>query len=103
MVELVEVSPRDGLQNEPVSLSVDTKVALIERAIAAGARRLEVASLVRPDAVPQMTGAEEVIAKLRPGGVPCARLKRKLMRLASYVSPAILSACGTSARPVNIP
>ena len=67
MVELAEVSPRDGLQNEPVSLSVDTKVALIERAIAAGARRLEVASFVRPDAVPQMTGAEEVIAKLRPG------------------------------------
>jgi len=67
MVELVEVSPRDGLQNEPISLSVDTKVALIERAIAAGARRLEVASFVRPDAVPQMAGAEEVIAKLRPG------------------------------------
>lgn len=67
MVELVEVSPRDGLQNEPISLSVDAKVSLIERAIAAGAKRLEVASFVRPDAVPQMAGAEEVIAKLKPG------------------------------------
>lgn len=67
MIELVEVSPRDGLQNEPTTLPVDTKVALIERAIAAGARRLEVVSFVRPDAVPQMAGAEEVVARLRPG------------------------------------
>jgi len=67
MIELVEVSPRDGLQNEPTILPVDTKVALIERAIAAGARRLEVVSFVRPDAVPQMAGAEEVVARLRPG------------------------------------
>ncbi|KCZ92132.1 hydroxymethylglutaryl-CoA lyase [Hyphomonas johnsonii] len=67
MVEYVEVAPRDGLQNEPVSLSVDQKVALIEKAIAAGARRLEVASFVRPDAVPQMAGAEDVVARLVPG------------------------------------
>jgi len=67
MTELVEVSPRDGLQNEPTILPVDTKVALIERAIAAGARRIEVVSFVRPDAVPQMAGAEEVVARLRPG------------------------------------
>lgn len=67
MIELVEVSPRDGLQNEPTILPIDAKVALIEQAIAAGASRLEVASFVRPDAVPQMAGAEEVIARLRPG------------------------------------
>lgn len=66
MVELVEVSPRDGLQNEPVSLPAEAKVTLIEKAIAAGARRLEVASFVRPDAVPQMAGAEEVVAQLAP-------------------------------------
>ena len=66
MVEYVEVAPRDGLQNEPLSLSVDKKVALIEKAIAAGARRLEVASFVRPDAVPQMAGAEDVVARLVP-------------------------------------
>ncbi|RXZ65084.1 hydroxymethylglutaryl-CoA lyase [Pelagerythrobacter rhizovicinus] len=67
MIELVEVSPRDGLQNERTILPVDTKVALIERAISAGMRRIEVASFVRPDAVPQMAGAEEVVARLRPG------------------------------------
>ncbi len=67
MVELVEVSPRDGLQNEPRALSVDQKVELIDRAIAAGARRIEVASFVRADILPQMAGAEEVVAALRPG------------------------------------
>ncbi|GLS98867.1 hydroxymethylglutaryl-CoA lyase [Sphingobium jiangsuense] len=67
MIELVEVSPRDGLQNEPKVLDVETRVELIERAIRAGARRLEVASFVRADAVPQMAGAETVIAALRPG------------------------------------
>lgn len=67
MVELVEVSPRDGLQNEPVSLSAETRIALIGKAVAAGARRLEVASFVRPDAVPQMAGAEAVVAGLPSG------------------------------------
>ncbi|MBD59513.1 MAG: hydroxymethylglutaryl-CoA lyase [Citromicrobium sp.] len=66
MVDFVEVSPRDGLQNEPRSLPVDTKVALINRAIGAGARRIEVASFVRPDAVPQMADAEAVIERLTP-------------------------------------
>lgn len=67
MIDFVEVSPRDGLQNEPRSLPVDTKVALIERAIAAGARRIEVASFVRADAVPQMADAEAVVERLMPG------------------------------------
>lgn len=66
MVAFVEVSPRDGLQNEPRSLSVDNKVALINRAIDAGARRIEVASFVRADAVPQMADAEAVVERLTP-------------------------------------
>lgn len=66
MVDFVEVSPRDGLQNEPRTLSVETKVALINRAIDAGARRIEVASFVRPDAVPQMADAEGVVERLTP-------------------------------------
>lgn len=64
---LVEVSPRDGLQNEPRALPIEARVELIERAISAGASRLEVASFVRPDRVPQMAGAEEVVARLRRG------------------------------------
>lgn len=64
MIELVEVSARDGLQNEKTILSTADKVLLIEKAIAAGARRLEVASFVNPRLVPQMADAEAVIAAL---------------------------------------
>lgn len=64
-IEIVEVSARDGLQNEKLTVfSTAQKIALIERMVAAGARRLEVASFVRPDAVPQMADAEAVIAGL---------------------------------------
>ncbi|WP_029940565.1 hydroxymethylglutaryl-CoA lyase [Sphingomonas astaxanthinifaciens] len=63
-VEIVEVSPRDGLQNEPVGLSTADKIALIERVIAAGARRVEVASFVNPRRVPQMADGEAVVAGL---------------------------------------
>ena len=63
-VELIEVSPRDGLQNEPEILSTDVKVELINRAVAAGVRRSEVASFVNPKRVPQMADAEQVMAAL---------------------------------------
>ena len=63
-IEIVEVSPRDGLQNEPELLSTDTKLELINRAVAAGVRRLEVTSFVNPKRVPQMADAEEVMAGL---------------------------------------
>ncbi len=64
MIELVEVSARDGLQNEKTILSTADKVELINRAISTGARRLEVASFVNPKLVPQMADAEAVIAAL---------------------------------------
>lgn len=64
LVEIVEVAPRDGLQNEKALISTADKVALIERAIAAGARRIEVTSFVNPKAVPQMADAESVCAAL---------------------------------------
>lgn len=64
MIEWVEVSPRDGLQNEKTILSTADKVELITRAVAAGARRIEVASFVNPKLVPQMADAEAVIAAL---------------------------------------
>jgi len=65
-VEIVEVAPRDGLQNEARVLRTETKLALIERACAAGLRRIEVASFVHPDRVPQMADAEAVVAGLVP-------------------------------------
>jgi len=63
-VEIVEVGARDGLQNEAVHFSTQQKVNLINRAIAAGIRRLEVASFVHPKLVPQMADAEAVVADL---------------------------------------
>jgi hydroxymethylglutaryl-CoA lyase len=63
-IELVEVGPRDGLQNEPDIISTAVKLDLIGRMIGYGARRLEVASFVHPARVPQMADAEAVIAAL---------------------------------------
>jgi hydroxymethylglutaryl-CoA lyase len=67
--EIVEVGPRDGLQNESLVLDVDTRVELVVRALDAGLRRVEAASFVRADRVPQMAGAEELMSALprRPG------------------------------------
>ncbi|MDL9938191.1 hydroxymethylglutaryl-CoA lyase [Gordonia sp. ABSL1-1] len=61
-VQLIEVGPRDGLQNEQKLLTVDEKVELIVRAVDAGVRRVEAVSFVNPKRVPQMAGAEEVLA-----------------------------------------
>ncbi|MFW2348996.1 hydroxymethylglutaryl-CoA lyase [Qipengyuania sp.] len=63
-IEMVEVSPRDGLQNERAIVATADKLTLIEQAIATGARRIEVTSFVNPKAVPQMAGAEQVCAGL---------------------------------------
>ena len=63
-IEIVEVSPRDGLQNEAGLVSTADKLALIDRAIAAGARRIEVTSFVNPARVPQLADADAVVAGL---------------------------------------
>ncbi len=63
-VEILEVGPRDGLQNEKALISTQDKTSLIDRAIAAGARRIEVTSFVNPRAVPQMADAEAVCEQL---------------------------------------
>jgi hypothetical protein len=63
-IEIVEVGPRDGLQSEPGILPTATKVEFIERAIAAGVRRVEVTSFVNPKRVPQMADAEAVLQAL---------------------------------------
>lgn len=63
-IEIVEVGPRDGLQNERFLMPTEQKVEFIRRALDAGIRRIEVASFVRGDRVPQMADAEDVIAAL---------------------------------------
>jgi isopropylmalate/homocitrate/citramalate synthase len=59
---LCDVGPRDGLQNETEALEPATRAELVNRLAAAGLPRVEAVSFVRPDRVPQMTGAEEVVA-----------------------------------------
>ena len=61
-VEIVEVGPRDGLQNERVALSPEDRIAFIRMLEAAGSRRIEAVSFVHPGRVPQMAGAEEEMA-----------------------------------------
>jgi isopropylmalate/homocitrate/citramalate synthase len=61
-VTICDVGPRDGLQNEPDTLDPATRAQLVNRLAAAGVPRIEAASFVRADAVPQMAGAEEVVA-----------------------------------------
>lgn len=63
-IQIVEVSARDGLQNEKQIFATEKKIELINRMVAAGAKRIEVASFARPDRVPQMADAEAVIAGL---------------------------------------
>ena len=62
-VEIIEVAPRDGLQNEKQLLATAAKLELIERAYEAGARRIEVTSFVHPERVPQMADAEAVVGR----------------------------------------
>lgn len=69
-VEIVEVGPRDGLQNEPGVLPTAVKREFIERIVGAGAKRIEVASFVNPKRVPQMADADELVRSLpRHAGV----------------------------------
>lgn len=63
-VKIVEVGPRDGLQNEAVSLDIATKVELIERLTSCGLKNIEAGSFVSPKWVPQMAGSDEVFNQL---------------------------------------
>jgi len=62
-VEIVEVGPRDGLQNEKITLSIDNRVELIARLGQAGIRSIEVGAFVRPQRIPQMADSEAVYAR----------------------------------------
>ena len=63
-VEIIEVAPRDGLQNEKAMVSTADKISLVERAFAAGFRHVEAVSFAHPKHVPQMADAEAVMAGL---------------------------------------
>jgi len=63
-IAIVEVGPRDGLQNEAASVPTEVKIEFIRRAVDAGIRRIEVASFVSPRRVPQMADAEAILKAL---------------------------------------
>jgi hydroxymethylglutaryl-CoA lyase len=74
-VRIREVGPRDGLQNEPEVLATDDKVRLIELLAATGVRRIELTSFVRPDVIPQLADAGEVLQQVTlPDGVSASVL-----------------------------
>jgi isopropylmalate/homocitrate/citramalate synthase len=74
-VTLCDVGPRDGLQNEPDTLAPAVRAELVNRLASTGVRRIEAVSFVRDDRVPQMAGAEEVVAEIdRRDGVEYAGL-----------------------------
>jgi len=64
-VRIVEVGPRDGLQNEAATIAVATKVELIERLAEAGLRAVEAGSFVSPKWVPQMADTDKVMAAIK--------------------------------------
>lgn len=71
-VDIREVGPRDGFQNEPEIVPTDTKVRLIELLAAAGLKRIEVTSFVRADVIPQLAdGLERVLGRAREEGLRC--------------------------------
>src|SRR5438045_6151762 len=73
-VTLCDVGPRDGLQNEPDVLAPEVRADLVGRLAGAGLPRIEAVSFVRDDRVPQMAGAEEVVAAADRSGAELSGL-----------------------------
>ncbi|MFL5954026.1 MAG: hydroxymethylglutaryl-CoA lyase [Gaiellaceae bacterium] len=73
-VTICDVGPRDGLQNEPETLAPEVRAELVSRLAAAGVPRIEAASFVRDDRVPQMRGAEEVVSLVQRGSAELSGL-----------------------------
>lgn len=86
-VRLVEVGPRDGLQNEAQPISVADKVQLVDALSAAGLSYIEVGSFVSPKWVPQMAGSAEVFAQIqrKPRPRPSRRWWRLSARCRNFV------------------
>jgi hydroxymethylglutaryl-CoA lyase len=99
-IEILEVGPRDGLQNESVLFTTAQKLELIGRALDAGVRRIEATSFVNPKLVPQMADAEAVAAELpRRNGVIFIGLalnKRGAMRAIEAGMDEVGAGCAAS-------
>ncbi|WP_272889183.1 hydroxymethylglutaryl-CoA lyase [Stutzerimonas stutzeri] len=89
-VRLVEVGPRDGLQNEKQPISVADKVRLVDDLSAAGVRYIEVGSFVSPKWVPQMAGSSDVFAQIQQKpGVTYAALTPNLKGLEAAIEAGV--------------
>jgi hydroxymethylglutaryl-CoA lyase len=89
-VRLVEVGPRDGLQNEKQAISVEAKVQLVNQLSAAGLGYIEVGSFVSPKWVPQMAGSAEVFAQIqRQPGVIYGALTPNLKGLEAAIEAGV--------------
>src|ERR1700687_4959247 len=82
-VHILDVTPRDGLQNEPTPVSTQDKLALIEKLIRAGVRDIQATSFVHPRWVPQMADAEAVVGELG-GRFPGVRFSALVPNLKGY-------------------
>jgi hydroxymethylglutaryl-CoA lyase len=92
-VDIYEVGPRDGLQNELRTLSTEDKIRLIEALVASGERRIEVTSFVSPKWVPQLADADALLRQLkRPAGVIFSALVPNLKGLARAIEAGLQEA-----------
>ena len=88
--EIVEVGPRDGLQNEPGWVGTDRKVMLVDALSECGFKRIEVGSFVSPAKVPQMSGSAEVFGRIRrAAGVTYSALVPNLRGLEDAVAAQV--------------
>ncbi len=92
-VEIVEVGPRDGLQNEARTLTVPARLAFIRHLAASGLKRIEVGAFVSPEWVPQMQGSRELIVELfkkpPPKGVRYSALVPNMRGMTDALTTAI--------------
>ena len=86
-VRLVDVGPRDGLQNEKATVATEIKVALIDRLADAGLPAIEATSFVSPKWVPQMADATDVMARIRRIGVGTPAATRSAIEAALAIYP----------------
>src|SRR6187402_1392915 len=87
-ITIVEVGPRDGLQNEAARIATADKVAFVERLAAAGLPVVEVTSFVRPDRVPQLADAREVFTALLAARAAAEVSDGAVARQAESATPA---------------
>ena len=93
-VRLIEVGPRDGLQNQPIVLSVTQRIEFINQLYLAGFQSVEVGSMVRADRIPQMANSEEVISGIRPTKHSDVSVLVPNLRGFERIDPAIVTEIG---------